>query len=213
VKRADGSEDGVRAAVAAIGAFLFIRERPLRADATIVLGMTLWHRPVERAAALHRDGRSGLLVFTGGWNAAAGVVEAQAMAHAALDRGIPPAEILVEPEATNTDRNFRHVAALLRTAGMLTPGVRLNVVAIAYHLRRAMLTARAVFPPDATLGTVAYPSVHFGAGDWHRSAHGRRVVLGEIERIGRYFGPEAIAELQPHLGTLRTANWETPCVR
>lgn len=208
-----GPDAGLDSCASVVGAWLFAPQCVIPADATIVLGMTLWRRPVARAVDLYRCGVAGRLVFTGGWNRTAATVEAVAMADAARSMGVPETDILVESCAANTAENFSLVRELLSAIGLITPGVRLNVVAVSYHLRRALLTARALLPPDVVLGAASYPSVHFGVEDWHRSARGRAVVLAEIDRIERYFGPQALDGIRDHCDRLRDPEVGTPCAR
>ena len=196
------------AAAHCVAEYLFARDDPIAADITIVLGMTRWHRPVERALELDRHGLAGLLVFTGGWNSAAGVVEAEAMARSALSRGIASNRLLVEPRATNTAENLSRALEAIRASGHPVDGVALNLVAVAWHARRVLLTARRLLPESIRLGLATYPSLHFSACDWHRSATGRRSVLGELERIERYFGPVAPAEVREAQALLIAATGE-----
>lgn len=179
-----------------IGEFLFLPSSPLRAQASIVFGMTRWHRPVERALALHRDGLAGVLVFTGGWNTEARVVEAQAMAGAARAQGLPAQRMLIEPRAANTAENVSESMAALSAAGYAPVGLRLNLVTIAWHARRVLLTARSRLHDSTALGLVTYPSLYFSQTDWHRDPRGRRSVFGELVRIERYFGAVAPGEVR-----------------
>ena len=206
--RLEGDHD-LDAAACLVGEFLFIRSNPVPAHASIVFGMTRWRRPVERALALHAEGLAGVLVFTGGWNAAAGVVEARAMADEARAQGIPQERVLVEPRASNTAENVSEALASLAAAGHTAQGLRLNLVTIAWHARRVLLTARRRLPDSTLLGVVTYPSLYFTAHDWHRDPGGRRSVFGELTRIERYFGavvPREVRDAQ-HFLAHRMRTW------
>jgi uncharacterized SAM-binding protein YcdF (DUF218 family) len=187
---------GVRAAITEL---IFREAPPLRADCTIVLGMTLWQNPLEAALELHREQTAGVLVFTGGHNPRIGRPEGEVMAEAALARGIPAEMVLSEPRARHTGENFAFSWALIAALPQTVRSV--NVVGISYHVARALLTARTVIPNSVALGYKSYPSIHFGADDWHLTARGRRDVLGEVAKLERYF-PDA---LPPELRGLQLA--------
>jgi uncharacterized SAM-binding protein YcdF (DUF218 family) len=177
---------GVRAMITQL---VFRQEAPLRADCTIVLGMTLWQNPLEAALQLYREQAAGRLVFTGGYNPRIGRSEGEVMAEAAIARGIPPDMVLSEPRARHTGENFAFSWAIIAALPETVRSV--NVVGISYHVARALITARTVIPNSVALGYRSYPSIHFGADDWHLTARGRRDVLGEVAKLSRYF-PEAI---------------------
>jgi vancomycin permeability regulator SanA len=67
----------------------FIADDIFPADVAIVFGMSAWQRPCERAVELYRGGFARTLLFTGGFNQKAGVVEAEAMAKRARAKGVP----------------------------------------------------------------------------------------------------------------------------
>ena len=172
--------------------FLFLSDAPVDAEVTIVLGMTLWRRPLSRALELHRNGQAGRLLLTGGYNAAIDRVEALAMRDAALAAGVSARDLLVDPRARHTGENFVNCRSLIEAHLPPNPGRRsINVVAIGFHMRRALLTAGQVLGPGPRIGTASYPSVHHTPNDWHLTVRGRADVLGEIRKIARYF-PDAV---------------------
>ena len=187
-------------ATQALEQFLFLPERTLAADATLVLGMKLWQRPADRAIALYRQGISGRLVFSGGFNASIGHSEGRAMAEYAQSQGVAAEHILIDETASNTRENCIHAHRLLSDAGI---GVRrLNIVAIHFHMRRALLTAEDIFGADLSLGIANYPSIHYTDASWHESERGRSDALGEIAKIRLYYPqrlpPALLAIFQEH---------------
>lgn len=165
------------------GAFLYIKDSELKADATIVLGMTLWQRPLERALMLHRKGLAGRLIFTGGYNKNIGQTEAEAMANAA---NLPEDVFWVEREATNTRENFMRCYDLLKAHGV-SEAAKVNIVAISFHMRRALITAQDIFPEGFTFGTASYPSIHYADDEWHLSERGRQDVQAELAKLASYY--------------------------
>jgi len=168
---------------------MFLPDNPVRAHATLVLGISLWQNPLEAALRLFHSGRAGKLVFSGGHNERIGRAEAEVMAEAAIARGVPPDMILSESRARHTRENVEFGWDLIRRnfSGMLS----VNIVAIAYHIPRALMTARTVIGSEASLGHMGYGSIHFDADTWHRSERGQSDVLNEAAKLARYF-PDAI---------------------
>jgi uncharacterized SAM-binding protein YcdF (DUF218 family) len=173
--------------------FMFVREAPFRADATIVFGMSLWNRPVDKAVSLYREGRAGRLVLTGGHNPAIGAVEAIEMWRKARELGVPDSDLLVEPQATNTRENIANAHALLRASGHSTQALRLNLVTINFHVKRVLLTFDDVCGAGHRLGVASYPSRYCPPDAWFRTEQGRRNVLGELAKIATYL-PDVVPE-------------------
>jgi uncharacterized SAM-binding protein YcdF (DUF218 family) len=132
--------------------------------AIVVLGGKVYLRPgaklagalgrrVAAAAALYAHHREDdpIVIVTGGraWN---GVVEADAMARALVDLGVPAERIVRERCAMSTRENAHYTALLLRRRGL--EGAR--VVTCRWHMPRAAALFRAqglfVEPVDAPEG-------------------------------------------------------------
>lgn len=110
------------------------------ADAIVILGAPLTPDGLlsdvlrERVFAgfeLWRGGAAPLVCVTGG--PSRGRTEAEAMAEALRDLGLPPAALRVEPAARSTEENGTRVAALLGPEGVRS----VWVVTQPFHLRRA----------------------------------------------------------------------------
>jgi uncharacterized SAM-binding protein YcdF (DUF218 family) len=174
--------------------FMFVPEEPLQANATIVFGMSLWRRPVEKAVSLYREGRAGRLVLTGGHNPSIGAVEAIEMWCKARELGVPDSDLLVESQATNTRENIANAHALLRASGQSSQALCINLVTINYHVRRTLLTFDDVCGAGHRLGVASYPSRHCPRDAWFRTEQGRKNVLGELAKIATYL-PDRVPEL------------------
>ena len=117
----------------------------MRFDALVLLGCPVRGTPlsgaalrrVERAASAYRDGLSPSVVVSGGrsWN---GVVEADALAAALAERGVPREALLLERESRTTHENAVKTARLLLAHGKRHVGV----VTCDWHLRRALYCFR-----------------------------------------------------------------------
>jgi uncharacterized SAM-binding protein YcdF (DUF218 family) len=168
------SEEAVRA--------LFVRDEPQAADLCIVLGH---HHPetsarrVRHAARLYAEGFVPRLIVTGGVTAPGRPAEAELMAAVAVEAGVRPGDILVEPLARTTMENVVRAAALLRERDHLESLSTVILVSCAYHMARARLLARAAFP--AGVRFLACPHGEGVTADgWRQSAEGRTCVATEL---------------------------------
>jgi len=182
---------------------MFPEDQEISADFTIVLGMTLWRRPLTRAFELYRRGLSGRLIFSGGYNPKISGREACKMIGEAKAIGLDSDSIFCECDSSHTRENFENSLCIINNV-ILDTNIKLsvNIVAIAYHIRRAMMTARSVFPEGTRFGTASYPSIHYANALWHESERGRVDVSSELAKIDRYFPGNLPANVPSCLGGL-----------
>lgn len=166
--------------------FLFLEDCEIKSDFTVVLGMTKWERPLARAVSLFNKLLAGTIIFSGGWNAELQRSEAELMAAEAEALGVPRSQFCYDPDSHNTFENFTNSLALIRQTRSVEL-LSINIVAIGFHTRRALLTAQAVFPPSTSFGIAGYPSVHYANKEWFRTERGKNDVAAEIAKIQRYF--------------------------
>ncbi|MER5417815.1 YdcF family protein [Streptomyces virginiae] len=97
---------------------------------------------------LYRRGMAPLIVFTGATSPTTRAWmprgEAVHYRERALELGVPPEEVLLEPNARNTGENIRLTRALLEDAGRPIESVLL--ISKPYEERRAYATARKLWP-------------------------------------------------------------------
>ncbi|MER6195865.1 YdcF family protein [Streptomyces sp. NPDC001586] len=97
---------------------------------------------------LYRRGMAPLIVFTGATSPTTRARmprgEAVHYRERALELGVPPEDVLVEPNARNTGENIRLTRALLEDAGRPIESVLL--ISKPYEERRAYATARKLWP-------------------------------------------------------------------
>lgn len=164
---------------------MFVDDAPLEADVAIVLGNTIWPLPAAHAVELYRRGHASRLLFTGGPNAKLGAREADLMSAHAREAGIPNDAILVEPRAADTRENFAFAAEMLRQDIQAGVVQSVLIVAVHFHVRRAVLVARRHFPASA-LGWSSYQSPHYPSANRWASAHGQSDVYSELAKIEKY---------------------------
>ena len=90
-------------------------------------------RRSERAALAYAEGVSPLVVVSGGkrWG---GVAEADALARALVEQGVPRSALVLELHSRTTRGNAYHVERLLRRRG----AKRLGLVTCDWHMPRAL---------------------------------------------------------------------------
>lgn len=152
-------------------------------EISIVLGTNYPIRPAMQALRLYQD-RAHKIVLTGGWNERLGKTEAEAMASHLINAGISVQDIILENQALHTIDNLRYSIALIHREKFdlfLTH----QLVAISYHMRRALLSAQYICP-TAIWGTQAYPSQHFKNTEWQNNPQSCHILLSELNKIVRY---------------------------
>lgn len=173
--------------IKAITEYMFLPDNPIKADATIVLGQTLWQRPFQKAVEIYKAGLSGKLVFTGGYNAKLGSSEALEMKKAWTQLGFPTEDVLLDVQATNTMENMANARALMQEAGLLHSPSKINLISISYHMRRAVETLKHAFDNiPIELGLANYPSQLCVKESWFLNLQGSKLLLEELEKIKKY---------------------------
>lgn len=181
----------IRALAEKLWDYHLLKHQLAPADAILVL-CSHDERVAERGAQLFHEGWAPLLIFSGGrgaitarlWNEP----EAERFARIAIALNVPPANILVEPNSTNTGENIRFTKQLL-AEHELDPQSFI-VVQKPYMERRAFATFRQFWPDKRVMLTS--PQVSFAdyvANYAHSSLSADDVIsimVGDLQRIKVY---------------------------
>jgi uncharacterized SAM-binding protein YcdF (DUF218 family)/glycosyltransferase involved in cell wall biosynthesis len=124
---------------------------------------------VQRAIEVFKAGHAGYLILSSGY--VYSFPEAEAMRSAALDQGVPAANILLEQRSTDTYENVAFVNDILRQRRWSS----VLLVTSPYHMRRAMLVWRKVAPE---VRVVPAPPLRSQFYD-----HGRGASLEQIRAV------------------------------
>jgi len=135
---------------------------------------------LQRAAAQGRIQEKDVAVAVKTWDTCLG---ATYMRNQAVQIGVPPEVIFVEPEALHTRENAEHVLCILGKHDMH----RVILVTSPFHQLRTYLTFAKVFQPYG-INIINY---YADTGEWHPAtwflyAEHRKLVKSEIERIKKY---------------------------
>ena len=162
-----------------------------KADAILVL-CSHDERVAERGAQLFLEGWAPLIIFSGGRGAITSKLwnepEAERFARIAMRLSVPPENILIEPNSTNTGENIAFTKRLLAEKG-LDPQ-KFIVVQKPYMERRSYATFRKLWPEKELI--VTSPQVSFRdyvAEYTNRSLSESDVVgimVGDLQRIKIY---------------------------
>lgn len=166
-----------------------LNHRPAPADAMLVLG-TNDLRVAEYAADLYHQGLAPLLVPTGGIAHQTDLLatswtrpEADVFADALLARGVPPAAILCEREATNTAENLRFSRRLLAGHNLS----RILIVTKPFMQRRAYATHAVEWPEmPATMATWPARFETYCTVPGLEPEKVANIILGDLQRIWVY---------------------------
>jgi hypothetical protein len=181
--------------------YLRISDRA-HAVADLAIGFGHFDLAIARKCAdLFREGRAGLVIFTGGrGSGTADIKGAEADAFLSELRRyapeIPAGAIMTETKSTNTAENAYFSIDVLKASGRFDAGRPSSAILVAspYRERRVLLTCRKVMP-----GTALYCSPPGSTFDRERDLFAVKgedlveLVAGELERIEQYQARDWIA--------------------
>lgn len=158
-----------------------------KADLILALGSNDL-RVAEHAAKLYLQGWAPMLMFSGNVGALTrgkfARSEAETFAEIAIEKGVPPEAILIEPESTNTGENIANSRRILAGRGMDPETIIL--VQKPYMERRAYATFMNFWPGKRLI--VSSPPISFA--DYPTSQLPKELVInimvGDLQRIRDY---------------------------
>jgi uncharacterized SAM-binding protein YcdF (DUF218 family) len=172
--------------IAAITEFVFLETPVSSADVILIPGGS---RPqlMERAAALYHRGLAPFILPSGGTNVhLSGLNEWAHLKQVGVSLGIPEAAFLKEDEARHTFENAELSWQAIRQAALEVGAAIL--VCKAFHARRAHMAYSAAFPEHVLfMVSPVHDERDIRRDNWFTSELGIRKVMGEVEKIGRYF--------------------------
>jgi uncharacterized SAM-binding protein YcdF (DUF218 family) len=181
----------IRALAEQIWDYHRLNHKLTHADAILVL-CSHDERVAERGAHLFLEGWAPLLIFSGGRGAITSKLwaepEAERFAHIAIDLGVPPDRIIIEPNSTNTGENVRFTRQVLGEQGI--DPQRFIVVQKPYMERRSYATFLQYWPEKDLIVTSPQASFDDYLAEYtHSSLSADDVIgimLGDLQRIRFY---------------------------
>ncbi|MGE5560970.1 MAG: ElyC/SanA/YdcF family protein [Chloroflexota bacterium] len=174
-------------ALSRITDFVFLETGLEPADVILIAGGAR-RQLMERAAELYHKGLAPLILPSGGANPLIPewASEWEYLRDIGLKHGVPAEAFIKEDRARNTLENAELSLAALEAHGASLR--RAILVCKAHHAMRAALTYQAVFPPEVEFSVVPVVDDRDVRRDnWFSDAERIRLVMSEVEKIGRYF--------------------------
>lgn len=134
--------------IKAITNFIFVEDKPLKADLIIIPGSSQRQLP-EKAFYLYKRGFGKKLIFTGGCNPKMSKKECNFGKEIAVKRGVPEKYIFTEGKFTNTKENAKEARKIVLKYSLKHR--KMLLVCKPYHARRVKMTFASYFPDSRLL--------------------------------------------------------------
>lgn len=191
--------------VGAISDFIFVENKPEKADAIMILGGS--HPELgERAAQLWKSGYAPVVFASGGFSVKLGKfpgpksktdiydrayeTEFDFFTDVLIKNGVSLAAIHGENKSTFTKENALFAREAAEAAGFSIQ--RAILVCKAFHARRSLMYYQMAFP-DAAFLVCPVPAHGITKENWFRSDYGIERVMGELSRCGNQFTEDFIS--------------------
>lgn len=166
--------------------FIFVESEISHADVILIPGSN--HPPLmEEAAILYKNGFAPYILPSGGYKTQLGTTEWEYLTNIGLSKGIPEEVFLKEDHAQHTLENAQFSLDVLKNNGIKFDKV--IIVCKAGHSRRALLSYQVTFPIWTEF--MVFPVVdryEITKVNWYLSEVGRKRIMSEVQKIGKYFG-------------------------
>jgi len=172
------------ATIKAITNFIFVKDKPQKADLIIVPGSSQ-RQPLQKAINLYKKGFAPKILFTGGFNPKIGKKEGDLGKKMALEAKVPPKEILTENNSTNTYENAKEGLKIIKRHKIACK--KIILVSQTYHARRVKMTFAKFFPESELIIYPVTDERKITPKNWWKDERKTAKVMEEVEKIGKYF--------------------------
>ena len=167
--------------------FIFVENNIEPCEVILVPGGS---RPqlAQKAAELYNQGMAKYILFSGSANAKIPDYssEAEYLKSVAVSLGVPNENIMCDRQATHTFGNAEFSLALLNKMNFRVD--KFILVCKAFHSRRALLTYQYVFPKHTKFFVATTEdTLNPNRNNWTTTDKYVKLVMGEVEKIGKYF--------------------------
>lgn len=175
--------------------FIFVNDKPVKADAIFVVGGSL-SQAAETAAQLYKQGYSDKLFIGGRYSIKKGCfpvsefeTEYDFYKDILLKNGVCEGDIYGENKSQYTKQNAEFAKAVADKSNLAVKSAL--IICKAFHARRCLLLYQMYFP-DVKFSVITFDGFEISRDNWYKTDYGVSRVLGEIERIGRQVSPKLI---------------------
>lgn len=178
--------------------FIFVHDKPVKADAVFVVGGSL-PQAAETAADLYKQGYSDKIFIGGKYSIKRNSfpipefeTEYDFYKDILLKNCVCEKDIYGEKESLYTKQNaeFAKKAADKSNVDIKTA----IIICKAFHAKRCLLFYQMYFP-NVDFAVVTFDGFDISRDNWYKSEYGIKRVLGEIERIGNQVSPELVKDI------------------
>ncbi|MCI8332000.1 MAG: YdcF family protein [Clostridiales bacterium] len=185
--------------IRAITQFIFVKDRPQKADVIMVAGGSSPDLP-EYAASLYHQGMAPLIMIGGAYSIKKGFfagpsekrriyqgpyqTECDFYADVLAKRNVPPQAVIGEHRSMFTKQNAAFAKETAMENGLFFQ--KAILVCRPYHARRCSMYYRLFFS-ETDFYIAPPPACSPKHDDWYKTADGTALVLGELARIGQQF--------------------------
>ena len=169
----------------AVGAFLGLgfylspQDQLAKADTIVAISGGDTTARTAEAVRLYQDGWAPRIIFSGAALDPNSPSNAQAMATAAEQAGVPASAIRLEEAATNTRENAADVATIVRQNNYHS----LILVTSPYHQRRASIVFHRELGHDVTVVNHSSPDQTWRRSHWWATSYSRALTISEAQKV------------------------------
>jgi hypothetical protein len=165
---------------------LFIPQNIKKSDITIILGNDFIDT-INVIEPFYRQNILGKIIITGHSPNADKEPEAERFFKRAVALGFSIDDITLETRSTNTKENFEFTKEIIDKNFKVNDIKTITIVCLAFHTRRALMTARNIFEKDIEFNFIPIVDGRkISAEDWPNSKESTDRVLEEVRRIAIY---------------------------
>lgn len=170
--------------IRAITNFIFFTDKLEKADLIIVPG-TYREQIVETAYEAFKKGLAKIIITTGAAQEGYEKSEAEFQKEYLIKRGVPQNLIFTETKSANTKESAEFALKLIKKLKLKHN--KIILVSKNYHARRILMTFKRFFPKSKILIFPTIDDRNITSRNWFKSTEKSKVVMGEVEKIGKYF--------------------------
>lgn len=165
---------------------VFVNKDQLESSDIIVVPGGSHPQLIERAAELFHSGLAPYILPSGGYNSKINQTEWDYLSEIAINMGVPQESILKEDQAKSTFDNARNSWEIIKERNIEVRKV--IMICKAQHSRRALMTYQTIFPLDIRfLIDPIIDKNNITRENWYLDEIKIRAVMGEMEKISKYF--------------------------
>jgi uncharacterized SAM-binding protein YcdF (DUF218 family) len=182
-----------------ISNFVFYQDKLEKSDIILIPGIS-WKEVPEKAAELFLQSYAPKIAVSGLYSTRRTAFpkehvlntnysgtyssESDYLRNVLIKNGVPLSDILAEDKSRNTLENAQMTKNIIDQSGI---NIKSAIICCqAFHARRIQITYSLIFK---NVKLLIYPIItqNISIDNWYKSEYGIKLVMGEIERCGKYF--------------------------